>query len=128
MVAFASCDVESKEFAQVQEALANVHSIIQKNPSGRELSNSMQELKAAISYAPISAGILYWLRLCFMDIEYFSTTYKNTLQLHVELLEEITVKHPLQHSIVFTLMLDCFEMNPSSLDPLSAVRKNCCSN
>jgi hypothetical protein len=66
-------------------------------------------------------GVLHWIKYNLTDPDYYTTSY-NTLciPIHLELLRDISQRHPLQRSEVLNLLATSFETK-TGLDALAAV-------
>ncbi|KAL6062165.1 putative Endonuclease III [Balamuthia mandrillaris] len=122
--------IHKGDFAETLKALKTVQPICQTNHFGSELLAAARDLKENIVYPVVAMGVLHWIQTNLTSTSYYKTSF-NTLgnRVYLELLREISYRHPLQRPTVLDVLVDCFEVDydldaPTSMD----IRKSLMDN
>jgi len=112
----------NQELDETIKALEVIHPIIQRNSFGSELQANFPILKQYLKYPVVSMGVLYWIRVNVTDADYYiSSSHTLCLPIHLKLVRQISLLHPLQRTHILDLLSTMFELKTTGLDALAAL-------
>eukprot|EP01127_Copromyxa_protea_P021066 TRINITY_DN7149_c0_g1_i2.p1 TRINITY_DN7149_c0_g1~~TRINITY_DN7149_c0_g1_i2.p1 ORF type:complete len:588 (+),score=74.81 TRINITY_DN7149_c0_g1_i2:30-1766(+) len=112
---------EREEITELIPILTLLQDACQKHIVGRELQALSNELYKSVKCPVASMCLLHWISLSLKDSTWYLTNVNTkSLDILLDILNEITLTHTFQHQYVFSILVSSFAME-TSLDALATL-------